>query len=192
MIIHLNGWPGAGKKTIGAILARMLGARFVHNHLLHDVAIVCAGFDTPARWSVYEQVRKAAYEGLLSRPSGEWLVLTNALCKTAPREIEAWEHVVRLAIQRNAPLLPIVLELDEVENMRRIQSAERIGKKMSDPDELKACISGHTLQYPDVPETYTLDVTSIDAETAAARLVTHIRQVEHLSKPATLNHLLLR
>ncbi|WP_284388078.1 hypothetical protein [Devosia yakushimensis] len=39
MIIHLNGWPGVGKLTIGRLLAADLGARFIHNHLLHDVAI---------------------------------------------------------------------------------------------------------------------------------------------------------
>ena len=33
-----------------------LQARFVHNHLLHDVAIVCAGFGSPQRWTVYEKV----------------------------------------------------------------------------------------------------------------------------------------
>ena len=38
MIIHLNGWPGAGKKTIGEALS----ARFIPNHLLRDVALVCA------------------------------------------------------------------------------------------------------------------------------------------------------
>src|SRR6202011_2120341 len=34
MIVHLNGWPGAGKKTIGEALSMLLGARFIHNHLL--------------------------------------------------------------------------------------------------------------------------------------------------------------
>jgi adenylylsulfate kinase-like enzyme len=63
MIIHLNGWPGAGKKTIGAVLAEMRAARFIHNHVLHDVAIVCAGLNSPARWTLYEQVRAAAYSG---------------------------------------------------------------------------------------------------------------------------------
>lgn len=192
MIIHLNGWPGVGKKTIGERLAHKLRARFVHNHLLHDVAIVCAGIDTPERWTVYEDVRKAAYDGLRNRPADEWLVLTNALCKTASREIEAWRHVVQLALDRNVPLLPVVLELDAIENIRRVQSAERIGTKMSDPKALQECFAEHALQYPDVPETFVLDVTSLDANAAADSLVAHIKLVEHTIEPATQNHFLLR
>jgi broad-specificity NMP kinase len=40
MIIDINGWPGVAKMTIGEALSRLLNARFIHNHLLHDVAVV--------------------------------------------------------------------------------------------------------------------------------------------------------
>jgi gluconate kinase len=192
MIIHLNGWPGAGKRAIGELLACKLGARFIHNHLLHDVAIVCAGFDSPDRWALYDQVRKAAYQGLRKRPTDELFVLTNALCKTSSREVDAWGHVVRLAMERNVSLLPVVLELDGSENIRRVQSAERVGKKMSNPHALRECFAEHALQYPDVPETFVLDVTSLEADEAAERLLTHIKLVEHTLTPATLDHLLFR
>ena len=33
MIIHINGWPGVGKKTIGEALSRLLNARFTHTGL---------------------------------------------------------------------------------------------------------------------------------------------------------------
>src|SRR5688500_474717 len=98
MIVHLNGWPGAGKKTIGKVLSRKLNARFVHSHLLHDVSIACAGLDSADRWRLYEAVRAAAYATLAQRRSPEILVMTNALCKGSAREQEAWRHVVDLAI----------------------------------------------------------------------------------------------
>src|SRR5687768_3965196 len=107
MIVHLNGWPGAGKKTIGAVLSRKLNARFIHNHLLHDVAIACAGRDGPDRWQLYEVFRSAAYAALARRPRSEVFVFTNALCEDAPREQEAWRHVVDLAMTRNVPLVPV-------------------------------------------------------------------------------------
>jgi hypothetical protein len=50
-------------------------------------------------------VRQAAYASLRKRPLTEMFVMTNALCKNAPRELEAWSHVVELAMSRNVPLV---------------------------------------------------------------------------------------
>lgn len=50
LVVHLNGWPGVGKLTIGRALAERLNARLIDNHLLHDAAIACAGLDDPQRW----------------------------------------------------------------------------------------------------------------------------------------------
>ncbi len=192
MIIHLNGWPGAGKRTIGTILAEALNARFIHNHLLHDVGIVCAGFDSPDRWTVYENVRYAAYTALMKRPPTEVFVMTNALCKTAPRELQAWHHVVDLALSRGVPLVPVVLEVEATENIRRVQSADRVGKKMRDAAELQGFFAADTIQYPDVPETFAIDVTRLNPIESATRILGHLAQLRPALQPATHQHLQLR
>jgi len=192
MIIHLNGWPGAGKKTIGLILAEALKARFIHNHLLHDVGIVCAGIDSPDRWTVYENVRSAAYAALVKRPPKEIFVMTNALCKTAPREVEAWHHVVDLALSRGVPLVPVVLEVEAAENIRRVQSADRVGKKMTDVAELQGFFALDQIQYPDVSETFAIDVTRLGAAESATRIFEHLQDIRPTLQPATHRHLQLR
>jgi hypothetical protein len=55
--------------------------------------------------------------------------MTNALFKDAPRELDAWRHVVELAISRNVPLVPVVLEaeLDEISGVFRVPTV--LGKK---------------------------------------------------------------
>lgn len=174
MIIHLNGWPGVGKKTIGQIVAARLGARFIHNHLLHDVAIVCHGLSDPARWVLYEEVRRAAYEALRRRPREEVFVMTNALCTNSTRERDAWSHVVDLAVDRGVPLIPIVLEADFAENGRRIQERERVGRKMADPDMLREIMAADTIQRPDVPELLVLDVTKLSSAGAAEAIMHHV------------------
>lgn len=191
MIVHLNGWPGVGKMTIGAQLANKIGARFIHNHLLHDVAIVCAGFDSPDRWQLYETVRSAAYTALARRPASESFVMTNALCKNAPRELEAWRHVVELALTRQAALVPVVLDLSIEENCRRIQSTERVGKKMTDPAILLEFIAADEIQKPDVPELLILDVSMLSAGQAAGRICDHLNRVRESLRPATEQHLQL-
>jgi broad-specificity NMP kinase len=192
MIIHINGWPGSGKKTIGTALAAKIKARFIHNHLLHDVAIVCAGFDTEERWRLYEIVRAAAYQALTLRPLSEVFVITNALCTNSPREREAWRHVVDLALSRQAPLIPVVLNVEPTELFRRIQSAERIGKKMTDPAQLQEFFKTDTIQYPDVPELLELDATELTPEEAAAAIFEHIEVLRPHLIPATIGHLKLR
>ncbi|MBX3331179.1 MAG: hypothetical protein KF722_12300 [Nitrospira sp.] len=192
MIIHLNGWPGAGKKTIGQILAVKLNACFIHNHMLHGVAIMCAGVDSPDRWPLYETVRAAAYAALAKRPAAQAFVMTNALCKNAPRERDAWQHVVNLAINRQVPLVPVILQLSPEENYRRVQSADRVGKKMTSAEELKGYFKVDAIQEPDVPETFAVDVTDLSADQAAEQIFSHISTISSTLRPATNQHLQLR
>ena len=178
MIVHLNGWPGVGKQTIGQVIAKRLGARFIHNHLLHDLAIACAGLDDAARWPLYEQVRSAAYGALRTRPSGEVFVMTNALCAGSARELAAWNQVVDLALARRVPLLPVVLTATAEENERRIRNPGREGRKMTDHAALRDFVAADVIQRPDVPELLVLDVTALAPEEAAEAVVRHLRMLE--------------
>ena len=184
MIVHLNGWPGVGKKTVGTILAARLGARFIHNHLLHDVAIACCGLDGPDRWDLYERVRQEAYAALERRPRSETFVMTNALCDGSARERQAWSHVVELASARHVPLVPVVLEAELAENQRRVASPDRIGRKMVDPDRLAGYLATDTIQKPDVPGLFVLDVTAQSPEQAAILIEDHVRRVGWLKQGA--------
>jgi broad-specificity NMP kinase len=191
LIVHLNGWPGVGKKTIGRILAERLGARFIHNHVLHDVAIVCAGFDGPDRWALYETVRAAAYDALARRPATEPFVMTNGLCVNAPRERKAWGHIVELAMARNAPLVPVVLHAEIDELARRVASNDRVGAKLSDAVALRDMVATDTLQRPAVDELIEIDVTRLSAAQAAEEIATRLRALGPLA-PATPRHLEMR
>jgi gluconate kinase len=190
MIIHLNGWPGVGKRTIGEAVAAAMSARFIHNHLLHDVAIHCTGLSDPERWPLYDAVRELAYSALAKRPKPAVFVLTNGLCVHSAREVSAWNHVVDLAIKRQAPLIPIVLEADIEENMRRVQSPDRVGRKLFDPALLRSMSRSDVIQRPNVPELLVLDVTRLTAEEAAKAIVTHVSSATSSDrlKPATDEH----
>ena len=71
MLIYINSWPSAGKKTIGALLAARLKARFDHNHHFLDFVEACCGRSDPQRQHLYGRVREAAYESLAHLPAGE-------------------------------------------------------------------------------------------------------------------------
>jgi len=161
MIIHINGWPGVGKKTIGEIVADRLRARFIHNHVLHDVAFACAGKDDNDRWPLYEAVRSAAYQVLQNRPSSELFVT----------------------------LIPIVLEASVGELSKRITSPERLSTKLKEASYLSEMVSRHSLQYPQVAETACINTEACTAEQSASRVLDHIEAVRSSCSVASAGHL---
>jgi len=191
VIVHLNGWPGVGKLTVARLLAPRLQARLIDNHLLHDVALRCTGIDDPARWPLYEAVRAAAYQVLADRPRSETFVMTNALCVGSPRECESWRQVVTLAETRAVPLVPVVLEADDVVLRSRVQRLERQGRKLTDPNALVEMIRCDRLLKPDVPERLDLDTTHLAAAAAAAAIEAHLLAVRGQLAPANARHLVL-
>jgi len=192
MIIHLNGWPGVGKMTIGQELANDLGARFIHNHTLHDVAFACAGYGDKDRWLLYDKVRQAAYQVLENRPTSETFVMTNALCKESEKEIEAWEHVVHLAVARNVVLIPVVLNASQEEISKRIASPNRLKTKLKEPAGLSSMMEEYTLQIPNVRETILLNVNALSAKQAAEDIQLAVTDISKRASPATLKHLMLK
>jgi len=188
MIIHINGWPGVGKKTIGGIVSHQLSARFIHNHVLHDVAFACAGRGDADQWPLYEKVRAAAYEVLKRRPDGEIFVMTNALTE-APKEIEAWSRVVELAIDRKVALIPIVLNADIEELAKRVSSPERLETKLKDSSALRQMVQSYSLQVPSVPETQEFEVGRLSAIQAASDIVNYVKQVSADCNTASSKHL---
>ena len=148
MLIHLNGWPGAGKLTVGRELARLLGARLLDNHTLHNIPLSLCDRGTEAYWNLYYRVRELAYGRMREMPAGDVFVLTNALTREAPREIEAWAAVRRLAAERGDRLVAVTLDCELEENLRRVQARDRLAhRKLVEPAPLAGWrAGGYTLQ----------------------------------------------
>ena len=182
MIIHINGWPGVGKYTIGKALAKRINARFIHNHVLHDVAFSCAGYGDEDRWPLYDKVREAAYDVLSRKPANEIFVMTNALCNGHSREEEAWRHVAELAKSRSVTLVPVVLLAETETIAHRICSKERSEMKLKDPDHLREMVTKHTLQVPTSKETFELNVDQLTVEEAIDQICEHLERLGDDSK----------
>lgn len=78
MIIHLNGYPGVGKLTVGRILARRLGGRLLDNHAIYDVAFALAEFRSPAWDRLARGVRDVAFQGVEALSPQVPVITTNA------------------------------------------------------------------------------------------------------------------
>jgi hypothetical protein len=62
----------------------------------------------------------------------------------------------------------------EQEMVKRIQSVERRGRKLTDPGEAIENVRSFTPLDPRMPGTLCLDVTSLSAEAAASAIAAHI------------------
>jgi hypothetical protein len=113
------------------------------------------------------------------------------LCNGSPREVTAWAHVVELAISRDAPLIPVILQVELSENIRRLRSPERTNKLM-DPTVLESYLSTDSIQQPHVPELLLLEATVLSPEQAATQIAQHVENVRKWVLPATEKHLSLR
>jgi hypothetical protein len=117
--------------------------------------------------------------------------MTNALRNGSTREVRAWARVVELAIGRDAPLIPVVLQVELSENIRRFRSPERSNKLM-DPMVLESYLSSDSCQEPDVPELLLLDATALSPKQAATQIMQHVENLREWVLPATEKHLSLR
>ncbi|WP_299653819.1 hypothetical protein [uncultured Tateyamaria sp.] len=173
-VIHIGGWPGAGKKTVGRIVADQMGGRLIHNHIMLDAARAIYARDTPESIAMREEVRTLILAHARRLPSDVPIVLTDALADE-PAAIPLFQPTLDLARDRNAPLHLFVLNLSVAENQRRLTDPSRLGSdKLTDANVLKTLRGKDKLFVQD--STRMLDVTNMSAQDAADRICAYVEQ----------------
>ncbi|GGX57588.1 hypothetical protein GCM10007385_28120 [Tateyamaria omphalii] len=173
-VIHIGGWPGAGKKAIGQRVANRLGGRLIHNHLMLDAARALYARDTLESIAMREEVRSLILDHARRLPNDVPIVLTDALADE-PAAKPLFQPTLDLARDRNAPLHLFVLDLSIDENQRRLSDPSRAGgDKLTDGDVLKTIRSRDKLFIPAAATV--LDVTNLSADSAADKICTHLER----------------
>lgn len=167
-IIHIGGWPGAGKHTIGRLVADRLGGRLIHNHLMLDAARALYARDTPESVAMREEVRALILSHARKLPLDVPIILTDAL-NDQPEAMPLFQPTLDLAKDRNAPLHCVVLDLSLEENRARLTNPARSGgDKLTDTDILDHIrVSDRLLVWPGAT---VLDVTHLTAADAAKKI----------------------
>ena len=143
MIIHLNGWPGVGKYTVGKIVAERLGSRFLDNHTLLNIAIALTDRGTPAYYGLAAKTRDLAFDAILKLPSSEPVVMTGVVASGGSNDflVENWRAILALAERRKCGVYSIVLSCSEEENTRRMTNEARgLHRKSRKPELLAALL----------------------------------------------------
>lgn len=166
-VIHIGGWPGAGKRSIGAILADRYGGRLLDNHGFLDLAQRVFDRNTRECAGLRRELRAVVLRAALSLPPAVPVIFTDALSDD-PADEAMFQPVVDFARDRGADLRCIVLDIEEAENIVRLTDVGRGGFKLRDPKVLRQLRGEHRLLQP--AGAWHLDVTGLSAAEAAAAI----------------------
>ena len=171
MLILLNGRPGAGKLTIGRVLAERMGARLLDAHSLYNLAFALTDKGTPAFADTVRELRAIARARILDLPPDVPVILTDAKFADSAWGNELWDDTLAIAVERGVPFLVVVVECEPDENDRRLRSPERMGKrKPIDDTLLRVDRHERVLLRRDADGVLELDVTRLEPEEAAERI----------------------
>lgn len=185
-IVHLLGYPGAGKRTVGAALVDLVPRdenRFVlvDNHLSSQAVLAALDTDPtvpidPRVWTYVSGLRAhvlAAIEDMA--PPGWSYVFTNYVVEDMPSE--SIPRLQALAAARSSTYVPVVLHCADDEHRRRVVGPDRAThRKWIDPDGVMADVSTRVLARPESPHLLDLDVTALSPTAAAEQVLAHVRR----------------
>src|SRR5678815_2320572 len=124
VIVHINGWPGTGKLTIGRLLAHRLGGRLLDNHTLMNPALALFEREDPRCWPLRQDIKAVVLDYAARTPPDLALVFTDALADIES-DAAVFDAYRKLASVRASKLVSVMLACDPEENARRLVAKGR-------------------------------------------------------------------
>jgi len=180
-IFYLIGFPGTGKYTIAKEICQLKpDIRLVDAHLINNPIFSLIPLDgktniTKRTWANRVKIWKAVFDTMIYISPREFsFVLTNYLSQNDPEDVAWFEQVKAMAEAREALFVPVRLIIDPVEHKSRIVSSERKDRyKETNPDAPARYAAEDRLIEITHPNLLELDVTSLNPEEAAKKIITH-------------------
>jgi hypothetical protein len=168
-VVFLLGYPGVGKRTVGTHLVELLDGVLVDNQLINLPLLTLFKWDGkfPIPMEIWERVVpiRNAVLGTIEdlAPKSNSYVFTNVL----EDDDDGASHYINLrslAQRRGSLFLSVMLGCDVDEQVRRIDTPDRIARlKGSDPEGYRRHRQLTTLFQPPPEEVVHVDTTEIDA-----------------------------
>lgn len=179
MIIHFNGMPGVGKRTVAEILAKKINAHLIDNHLLIDLVLAICERGSQEYLSMLKRIMDVVLEQIAEIPS-QTFIFTNALVAESAGDIERFEQIRLFAQNNEIHFVQILINCDLEENKLRIVSENRKSKgKLMDADELEK-LQKYTIYHPPNEFAIRIDTTNLSAQAVSEQIRNYI---EKITKP---------
>lgn len=189
-IVHLIGFPAAGKLTIARAIAQRAesdGGRFVvvDNH--HTANVIFAVLDVdgvrelPAGvWDRVREVRHAVMRSIEELSPRDWsFIFTNVLTERDATDRAVVDGLAELATKRSSHYVPVRLHCDIEVLLGRVDNDDRRERlKSIDPVGVRSLIESTRLIDVAPYTALDLDVTNLAAVDAAARILGHVNTFE--------------
>lgn len=177
MIIHINGMPGVGKKTIAEILAKKINARLIDNHLLIDLVLAICERGSPNYNSNIQKLMNVIL-GQIAETPNQIFIFTNALAEESESDKSRFNQIRSFAENQNIPFIQILINCELEENKRRIVSEDRKSKsKLMNADELEK-LWKYTIYHPSNEFSFELDSTHFSPEMSAENIKDFIDSIK--------------
>ena len=185
-IVHLIGFPGAGKYTIARHMAEQRGPGpdrlvVVDNHYFNNTIFGVLDVDgikplDPRVWGHVLQVREAVLGAIEELSPSTWsFTFTNVLFAGDAGDEAAPGRLAALAAARGSSFVPVRLTCRVDELARRIVAPERRTRlKWVDADGVRALVDSRRLIDLDHEHALELDVSDVPPEATAARILEHV------------------
>jgi hypothetical protein len=187
-IVYLIGYPGVGKLTIAKAVCERTGAKLVDNHMANNPIFSIMGADgltsiPEAAWDRVKAIRDVLFDAILHvAPKASSFVLTNVLLDD-DGDKALFEQVGNLADQRGSLFVPVILQCEEREHLKRVTAPGRAENyKDVQPSSLKKLIAERPLLLIAHPHLLKLDTTHLSPQEATDRVLNHIHRIAQ-SKP---------
>jgi hypothetical protein len=189
-IVHLIGYPGAGKYTTARYLSQLAaldGRRFVvvDNHHTSNVIFAVLAVDgvrsiAPKVWERVGEVREAVYRTIEEMSPPEWsFIFTNVLRHGDPVDESIVQRVELIAARRRSPYIPVHVLCEREEILRRVPNADRSARmKWIDSEAVSAYMEQNELVRLEGHAPFQVDVTTGTPDDAARRILAYIDSLD--------------
>lgn len=180
-IVFMLGYPGMGKRTVGARLAALLDGVLVDNQLINRPLIELFRWDgvellPPEIWDRVVPIREAVL-GVIEdlAPSSNSYVFTNVI-EDGPDAEGEYQRLRSVARRRGSLFLSVMLTCDIDVQVARIDNPDRVAlRKGSDPEGYRGHRLTTTLYQPPPGEVIHLDTTEATPDSNAQRIYQELR-----------------
>lgn len=179
IIIYLTGKPGVGKYTIAKELAQKYGFIVCDNQLINNPIFELLQYDGYAHipdfgWDSIGKIRMEIFDFLTKIPENNYILTNNLYDDNGDKNL--YEEVKKMSDARGSLFVPVKLLINQEEHLKRVTNPQRRERwKSIDPQDVydKTPLLNFTH-----PHLLNLDVSDLNPETAATRIMDHITKVK--------------